>query len=100
MVQAATPAVVPAVVPAPAVAEPPQYSYSTGNSFSAFPKFNGKNSLCGRNMETQLRTHGQWEVIDRSIMALTPADVELRWVIPPPHYRLGGAVVAPRSRVR
>ena len=51
--------------PAQATPEPLTYAFSTGNAFSAFAKFNGKNFFTWRrNMETQLRVLGQWEVID------------------------------------
>ena len=59
--------------PAPAQAQPLAYVYSTGNTFSAFSKFNGKNYFVWRcNMETQLKALGQWEVIDGTVTTLVP----------------------------
>ena len=50
--------------------EPLPYAYSTGNAFGAFAKFNGKNYFTWRrNMETQLKALGQWEVVDGSVTA-------------------------------
>jgi hypothetical protein len=48
-------------------------SNSTGNAFAAFTKFNGKNCFVWkRNMETQPRALGQWEVVDGTFTAPTP----------------------------
>jgi hypothetical protein len=50
-----TAATAPATTP-----EPLPYTYSTGNAFAAFAKFNGKNYFVWKgNMETQLRALGQ-----------------------------------------
>jgi len=58
---------------APPAADPLPYSYSTGNAYSAFAKFDGKNYFAWRrNMETQLKALGQWEVVDGTISAPTP----------------------------
>src|SRR5882757_657316 len=61
----ATPAV-PATAPvAPIAPKPLAYTYSTGNAFSAFVKFDGKNYfMWGRNMVTQLRALGV-RIVDR-----------------------------------
>jgi len=64
----------PAAAPvAPAAPEP--LTYSTGNPFAAFSKFDGSNYfIWRRNMVTQPRAHGQWEVVDGSVVAPTDAD--------------------------
>jgi len=47
---------------APVAPEPLAYTYSTGNEFAAFAKFNGKNYfMWRRNMGTRPHAHGQWE---------------------------------------
>ena len=67
-------AAIPAAPAAPAAHEPLSYAYSTGNAFNSFAKFNGKNYITWRrNMETQLRALGQWEVIEGVATAPTPA---------------------------
>ena len=54
----------------PTVPHPPQYAFSRGNAYAAFPKFNGKNYFAWRcNMETQLKALGQWEIIDGTTTA-------------------------------
>ena len=64
----------PAAPATPVAPKPPVYTYSTGNAFATFAKFNGKNYfIWRRNMMTQLRALGQWEVVDGSIKALMPA---------------------------
>jgi hypothetical protein len=60
--------------PATVTTEPLPYAYSTGNAFSAFAKFDGKNYFTWRrNMQTQLKALGQWEVVDGSVTAPTIA---------------------------
>ena len=54
--------------------EPLSYAYSTGNAFSTFAKFNGKNFfIWRRKMETQPRALGQLEVVDGTLHAPVPA---------------------------
>ena len=54
--------------------DPIPYAFSTGNAFASFPKFNGKNYFAWRrNMETQLKALGQWEVVQGTITAPVPA---------------------------
>ncbi len=54
--------------------DPLPYAYSTGNAFTSFMKFNGRNYFTWqRKMETQLQAHGQWEVVMGVITAPTPA---------------------------
>jgi hypothetical protein len=67
----AQPAAQPIGQPTPtATTEPLPYAYSTGNAFAAFAKFNGKNYFTWRrNMQTQLKALGQWEVVDGSVTA-------------------------------
>jgi len=63
------PAAAPIASIAPAAPEPLTYMYSTGNASAAFAKFNGKNYFVWRrSMVTQLPTHGQWEVVDGSVV--------------------------------
>jgi len=65
----------PAAPAAPAAPDPISYAYSTGSSFSAFAKFNGKNYFAWRrNMEIQLRALAQWEVVDGTLTAPVPLD--------------------------
>jgi len=71
---AAAAAAVP-VAPIPAATDPLPYTYSTGNAFAAFAKFNGKNYFAWRRkMETQLRALGQWEVVNGTTTAPVPAN--------------------------
>jgi hypothetical protein len=69
----------PAPAPAPAATaanEPLPYAYSTGNSFAAVAKFNGKNYSAWREkMVTQLRALGQWMVVNGTIRAPVPATI-------------------------
>ena len=70
---ATTQATAPTAPAAPAAPEPPAYTYSTGNEFAAFAKFNGDNYfIWRRNMVTQLWALGQWEAVDGSIREPTP----------------------------
>ena len=68
------PAPAPPVAPVAAAApEPLPYAFSTGNAFASFSKFNGKNYFAWRrNMETQLKALGQWEVVNGTITAPAP----------------------------
>ena len=55
--------------------QPLTYAYSTGNAYAAFSKFDGKNYFAWRrNMQTQLKALGQWEVVDGTVQAPTPVD--------------------------
>src|SRR5258707_1036355 len=89
---------------APPAADPLPYSYSTGNAYSAFAKFDGKNYFAWRrNMETQLKALGQWEVVDGTISAPTPVVP----TTPTMYYAIGSApsssarsCVPPRSGVQ
>ena len=66
--------------------DPLPYVYSIGNTFAAFTKFNSKNYFVWRrNMETQLRALGQWEIVDGTIAAPRPVDPDqppMRYMTP------------------
>jgi len=67
--------IAPAAPAAPAAPDPISYAYSTGSSFSAFAKFNGKKYFAWRhNMEIQLRALAQWEVVDGTLTTPVPLD--------------------------